>query len=179
VLLCTHATTGKQKHTSLFLGEYGCCTTNLTDSYSDTGALILVAGILSFFFARSLSTCRIGCTSFSSTHLLADSSTFSLDQSPSKAPFTFGLTLVFRFDDRSGRTCLRLDQNKVGGSPRMSTLPSNTPPADHTLIPSPHPLYTFIYVSHLILSGITMLASANKRRLVRNGYPWQYFTSEA
>lgn len=54
MLPCTHATTGKQKHTFLFLGEYGCCITNSTNYYSDTGVLILVAGIFSFFLRSIL-----------------------------------------------------------------------------------------------------------------------------
>lgn len=69
------------------------------------------------------------------------------------------------------KTSPSFPKQKLAAPPSTRILPSSTPPGDHTLMPSPHPLYTFPYTSHLIPSGMPVSAIAKSRRCVRNGWP--------
>jgi hypothetical protein len=89
---------------------------------------------------------------------------------PSSAPRTWFPSWAFQ-----NRVSLHMykvpfsPKQKFATPPPMRILPRSTPPGFHTFTPSPQPLYTLPWVSHLMPSGQPDSANANRRRLARDG----------
>ena len=89
-------------------------------------------------------------------------------QIPSSAPLLSSLNLTLQsLCSPKHHISPFLPKQKFAHPPSICTFPINIPPLFHTLIPSPHPEYTFPNTSHLIPSGAPVSAYANTLLLVR------------
>lgn len=112
--------------------------------------------------------------------LRADLHNLTYSQIHSRAPLVVGASCTLqRFFSAQRNISPFRPKQKLTTPPGTRILPMRPPPSFQTSTPSPHPAYTFPYISHLMPSGVPDAAYAKTRRFVRNGAPPCNITSKA